>query len=56
MQGNRYAAESIGLACKWAYSGVREGETLSGKLVNLGTQTTTVYLSESNSQDLLTDR
>ncbi|PWZ52943.1 Methionine aminopeptidase 1A [Zea mays] len=24
-----YATESIGLACKWAYSGVREGETLS---------------------------
>ena len=42
MQCNRYATESIELACKWAYSGVREGETLSGKLVNLGTQTTTV--------------
>nr|ACF83878.1 unknown [Zea mays]ACF84638.1 unknown [Zea mays] len=25
----KYATESIGLACKWAYSGVREGETLS---------------------------
>ena len=27
---NRYATESISLACKWAYSGVHEGETLSG--------------------------
>lgn len=28
----RYAVESINLACKWGYKGVKEGATLAGKL------------------------
>lgn len=27
----KYATESIGLACKWGYDGVHDGDTLSGK-------------------------
>lgn len=30
----RYAAESINIACKWGYNGVKSGQTLSGKLIN----------------------
>ncbi|KAK1324776.1 Endonuclease 1 [Acorus calamus] len=31
---NKYAAESINLACKWGYKGVKQGETLSDDYFN----------------------
>jgi hypothetical protein len=48
---HRYATESINLACKWAYNGVHEGETLSSKFVR---KMNCVYLHGLN-EHLLTN-